>query len=287
MIRTDLACELRDAAGQSLKGVLSERREQEGFRVEEVRIRTEEGARSLGRPVGTYLTLELGGVLRREDGAFSRCASALSRELAPLLPPGEGCVLVAGLGNRRITPDSIGPGVVRWTLATRHLCEGGEEPFRRLRPVAALAPGVLGDTGLETAEFISSVTARLHPRCVIAVDALASRSLSRLCRTVQLSDTGIVPGSGVGNRRRGLNRESLGCPVLAVGVPTVVDARTLAADISGGEPEEMDPELSRGLIVTPREIDAQAAEISRLIGYGLNLCLQPGLSIEDLDLLLG
>ena len=158
--------------------------------------------------------------------------------------------------------------------------------------MAVLETGVLGNTGLESAELVRAVTEKLRPDAVIAVDALASRKLGRVCRTVQLTDTGIIPGAGVGNRRAALNRETLGIPVLALGVPTVVDTATLAADLTAragmGRPAPEDfGRHAFEMILTPREIDAQAAEISRLIGYGLILCLQPGLSIEDLDLLLG
>ena len=144
---------------------------------------------------------------------------------------------------------------------------------------------MLGNTGMESGEVARAVCEDVRPACVIAVDALASRSLDRLCRTVQLSDTGITPGSGVGNHRVGLNRESLGVPVIAVGVPTVVDGATLAADLTGAEDL---PPLGEGgsLLVTPKDIDSQVSDLSHIIGYGISLALQPGLTVEDLDLLL-
>ena len=198
----------------------------------------------------------------------------------------EGCVLVAGLGNRAITPDAIGPKVQEHTLITRHLVHGLPDYFGHFRPVAALSPGVLGTTGMESGELVRSVCRDLHPACVVAVDALASRSLSRLCRTVQISDSGIAPGSGVGNHRTALTRQDLGVPVLAIGVPTVVEAGTLAADLLGTEEV---PELGEGkdLLVTPKDIDSQVEDLSRVIGYGLSLALQPELELRDLELLLG
>ena len=285
MIRTDLATERRETLGEDVPGLEVSRKQCRGFAVETVRVLDRRGEEAIGRPRGRYVTLELGSLIRREDGAFQRGAEALAAELRALLPDGGGCVLVAGLGNRSITPDAVGPNAVRWTLATRHLKGGAGTDFPALRPVAAVAPGVLGDTGLESAEFVAALCRKLQPDCVVAVDALASRSVKRLCRTVQLTDTGIVPGSGVGNRRQGLDRALLGCPVIAVGVPTVVDARTLAADLCGLEQPPADAD-AEGLIVTPREIDAQAADIGRLVGCAVSLALQPSLTLEDLEMLL-
>ena len=153
-----------------------------------------------------------------------------------------------------------------------------EETFGSLRPVAAVSPGVLGDTGMESAELIMGLCEKIKPACVIAVDALAARSIERLCRTVQIADTGIAPGSGVGNHRFALNRDSLGVPVIALGVPTVVDGATLAADLLGRE----EPEEGRELVVTPKDIDSQIADLSKILGYGISLALQPELTVADL-----
>ena len=179
----------------------------------------------------------------------------------------------------------MGPKVHEYTLVTRHLVRQVPEHFGDLRPVASLSAGVLGTTGMESGELVRAVSERLRPACVIAVDALASRSLKRVCRTVQLADTGIAPGSGVGNHRAALDRASLGVPVIAVGVPTVVDGATLAADLLGTE--ELPPlGEGRDLMVTPKDIDSQVADLSKVIGYGIDLALQPSLTLEDLDLLL-
>ena len=192
---------------------------------------------------------------------------------------------MVGLGNRAITPDAIGPKVHEYTLVTRHLVEGVPEHFGSFRPVASLAAGVLGTTGVESGEVVRAVCEKLRPACVIAVDALASRSLERLCRTVQLADTGITPGSGVGNHRFALDEKTLGVPVLAVGVPTVVYGATLAADLLGRDDL---PPLGRGgeLLVTPKDIDSQVADLAKIVGYGISLALQPGMTVEDLELLL-
>lgn len=189
------------------------------------------------------------------------------------------------LGNRAITPDAIGPKVHNYTLVTRHLVRQMPETFGAFRPVASLAAEVMGTTGVESGELIQSLCEKICPHCVIAVDALASRSLHRLCRTVQLTDTGITPGSGVGNHRMGLDRKSLGVPVIAIGVPTVVDAATLAADLMGVE-ELPDLGEGRDLLVTPKDIDSQVGDLSKIIGYAIDLALQPGLTIEELELLL-
>ena len=290
MRRTDLALEARElwqeqAAGLStLSGVEAREHLREGVPVTTVKILNEEGEAALGKPRGTYVTLEPEGLSVRAEGSFARSVRALAGELRALLEPlaPEGLVLVAGLGNRAITPDAVGPLVHGYTLATRHLIGQMPERFGHLRPVASLAAEVLGSTGVESAEVVRAVCDRIRPVCVIAVDALASRSLKRLCRTVQLSDTGITPGSGVGNHRLGLDRRSLGVPVLSVGVPTVVDGATLAAELTGREvsgPEER-------FMVTPRDIDSQTADLSKLVGYGIDLALQPELTLEDLELLL-
>ena len=198
---------------------------------------------------------------------------------------------MAGLGNRAITPDGIGPKTADHTMVTRHLVEQLPEHFGAFRPVSALAAGVLGTTGMESGELVAAVVERIRPACVLAVDALASRSLRRVGRTVQLSDTGIIPGSGVGNARKALNRDSIGVPVIAIGVPTVVDAATLACDLlSEAGRGDLDPAAlsgaGEGLVVTPKDVDAQVADLAKVIGYGINLALQPGLSLADIELLL-
>ena len=284
--RTDLALEAaqlwQESAGEAgtLPGVESEEATREGYPVTTVRIRDEAGARALGKPVGTYVTLELDGLARREEDAFGRAARALAAELGALLGLEPGApALVVGLGNRAITPDNIGPKAADQTMVTRHLVERVPEHFGSFRPVAALAAGVLGTTGMESGEVVRAVAEQIKPACVVAVDALASRSLRRVCRTIQLADTGITPGSGVG------------IPVIAVGVPTVVDAATLTCDVLAEAGKgELNPAALQGagdgLIVTPKDIDTQVHDLAKVIGYGINLALHTGLTIGDVELFL-
>ena len=295
--RTDLALEAaqlwREGAGAAAepRGVECRQARREGWPVTTVRITDGEGARALGKPEGTYVTLELDGLARREEDAFGRAARAVAAELSALLDLGPGePVLVVGLGNRGVTPDSIGPLAAGHTLVTRHLVDRVPEHFGAFRPVAALAAGVLGATGVESGRLARAVVREIRPARVVCVDALAARGVERVCRTVQLADTGIVPGSGVGNAREALNADTLGVPVVAVGVPTVVDAATLARDLlaasglAGAEEAELG-EAER-LFVTPRDIDTQVRDLARVVGYGINLALHPGLSLEDIQMLL-
>lgn len=290
--RTDLAVEAIEnhKTAAALPHVRQSDRTLEGFAVHEVRILSEDAAREIGKPQGRYLTLELDALIRREEDAFPRACKALSTLLRELLPrPNDGPVLIAGLGNRMITPDAIGPQTADHVIATRHLIAQSPDIFADWRPVSALAPGVLGQTGVETGEVICGVLDRVRPAAVIAVDALAAGRLSRLLRTVQLADTGITPGAGVGNARAALNKETLGVPVIAVGVPTVVDGATLAHEISSqlGQPacEALD-DLSQPVMITTRDIDREVADISRMIGYAVNMALHPHLSVADIDLYL-
>lgn len=290
--RTDLALEARElwqeGAGDQgrLEGVASFQGERDGFPCHTVDILNETGAQALGKPAGRYATLTMDGLARRERDAFGRAARAVAGELTALmgsLPP-QAPVLVVGLGNRAITPDAVGPQVQAHTLATRHLVAAMPEQFGAFRPVAALAAGVLGTTGMESGELVQAVCRAVRPAWVIAVDALAARSVERLCRTIQLSNAGIVPGSGVGNHRFALDEQTLGVPVAAIGVPTVVYGATLAADLLGHEPQGLG--AAGDLLVTPKDIDSQVADLSKVIGYGINLALQPQLSVEDVELLL-
>ena len=288
--RTDLAVEAhelwRESAGKTtrLAGVKATEKKIQGYPVTQVDILDREGEAALGKPAGSYRTLDLTAFWQRGDGFFDRAVRAVGQQVKELTPD-SGPVLVVGLGNRAMTPDAVGPLAADSILITRHLIDAMPQHFSGFRPVAALRPGVLGTTGVESAEAVRGLVDRLHPSAVIAVDALASRRVGRVCCTVQFSDTGIIPGSGVGNHRSALNRETLGVPVLAVGVPTVVDAATLAADLMGVE-ELPDLGEGRDLLVTPKDIDSQVGDLSKIIGYAIDLALQPGLTIEELELLL-
>ncbi len=293
MRRTDLALEARElwqertGAVDALPGVKAWDTVRDGLPVNAVEVLDAQGERALGKPKGRYVTLTMEGLSSREEGVFPRAVRAVAAELAELMRevPREGLVLVVGLGNRAITPDAVGPKVHQNILVTRHLVRQMPEHFGALRPVASLAAEVMGTTGLESGELVRAVCEKTGPACVVAVDALASRSLKRLCKTVQLANTGIIPGSGVGNHRMGLTRESLGVPVLAVGVPTVVDGATLAADLLGTD-ELPDLEGGQNLFVTPKDIDSQVNDLSKVIGYGISMALQPGITLEELELLL-
>ena len=230
---------------------------------------------ALGKPRGTYITAELDALARREPGSFAAAAWTIGRALRELLGPCRQA-LVVGLGNRTVTPDTLGPSAADMVLATRHI--GGE--FARaagltdLRPVAVLTPGVLGQTGAESSEIVHGVCRELSPAAVIAIDALAACSISRLGCTVQLSDTGIAPGSGVGNDRRPLDHVRLGVPVVAIGVPTVVDAATLIRELSpAAVPAAQN--AAAAMMVTPREVDLMIARAARLIAACINAALQP------------
>ena len=267
--RTDLAAEELPAGGGKLPGVECESEFTDGFRVTRVRVLDQAGSDKLCKPIGNYLTLDVESFFRREEDSFPRAVALLSRQIRELLPlEKEAPVLVAGLGNPSITPDAVGPETAALTLATRHLRSAMPELFSLFRPVSVLRTGVLGTTGMESAELIRAVCDAVEPGAVVVIDALASRETEKLCRTVQLADSGIVPGSGVGNDRAELSHRTLGIPVLAVGVPTVVDA---------GE----------GLIVTLRDIDRYVKDAGKLIAYGLNLALHPGLTVSDLDMYVG
>ena len=275
-VRTDLASEVvQRPENASLAGLELNEERICGCRVTAVKINGGEASKVLCKPIGNYLTLELDEYIRRRENSFSDAANALSqlmRRFAEI--QNAQSFLVACLGNRAITPDAVGPEVSDSLIVTRHLKQSLPQEFAALSSVAVLRTGVLGTTGIESAESLKALCGLVQPDCVIAVDALASGELDRLCRNVQICDSGIAPGSGVGNDRAELNRESLGVPVIAVGVPTVIDAAAFCAD-----------ESAAGLFVTPRNIDELVRSVSKLVAYGLNLALHPGLSIADVDML--
>ena len=293
--RTDLALEAREIWQESaekttrLAGVKATKQRQEGYPVTRVDILDGRGEAALGKPQGSYLTIDLTTFWQRKADFFERAVRAVGSQLKTLLPP-EGPALVIGLGNDAMTPDAVGPLAVDSVLVTRHLIAAMPKHFSGFRPVAVQRTGVLGTTGVESAEAVRGLVAEVQPALVIAVDALASRRVGRVCATVQLSDTGIIPGSGVGNHRSALNRETLGVPVFAVGIPTVVDAATLAADLmEEAGIADIDEDKLRGnqqnLMVTPRDIDAQVRDLAKVVGYGINWALQD-LEIEEMNALL-
>lgn len=293
--RTDLALEARELWQESAKkttrlsGVKATKQRSEGYPVTRVDILDERGEKALGKPRGTYRTIDLTAFWQRKSDFFERAVRAVGGQLKELLP-GEGTVLVIGLGNGAMTPDAVGPLAADSVLVTRHLIAAMPRHFSGFRPVAVFRTGVLGTTGVESAEAVRGLVAQVEPSLVIAVDALASRRVGRVCTTVQLSDTGIIPGSGVGNHRSALNQETLGVPVFAIGVPTVVDSATLAADLlEESGIRDYDGEAlqksRQNLMVTPRDIDQQVRDLSKVVGYGINWALQD-LEIEEINALL-
>lgn len=288
--RTDLAMEEREIWQQSagyttqLPGVRARENTGKGITTTWVEILDERGSKALHKPKGTYITLEMERGTLRSPSGFARAAERIGRSLGRMLPDGQ--VLVVGLGNDAVTPDAIGPRALDHLLVTRHL--GKYLPA--LRPVSAIAPGVLGTTGLESVEVVRGIVERAKPSCVIVLDALASRSLDRVCTTVQITDTGIVPGSGVGNSRGAFNEETLGVPVRAVGVPTVVEAATWMQDVLE-EKQCADPETERicdpAMVIMPKDIDARVGRMSRLLGFGVSMALHKGISAEEISCFVG
>lgn len=280
---TELWREQKGDPGE-LPGIKTRQYRRRGFPVTRVEVLNAEGAEAVGKPVGTYVTLETGQRQGRSTDFFPRLVSALSEELEKLLKVSElAPVLVVGLGNRAVTPDAVGPWAAEQTVATRHLVERLPQTFGRFRPVSVVATGVLGSTGVESGELVKALCAQLHPAAVIAVDALAAHSAHRLCTTVQLSDSGIVPGSGVGNARFALTQEALGVRVIAMGAPTVVRSAVLCAALGGSE--EQQQELGE-LFVTPKDIDASASELAKAMGYATTMALQEGITLADIQTLL-
>lgn len=273
--RTDLALEC-DAIHTPHAGITLQTRTNV-FRITEVTVDSDDHGRAINRPKGRYLTLELPDACSPPDVRAQ--AEALGEEIGAFLP--EGSVLVAGLGNADITPDALGPRCAGKILATRHLRRelADSDPetafLRGLREVSVLANGVLGQTGIETAELIGALRGTIQPACVIAVDALACCGLERLGTTVQITDAGISPGSGVQNRRAELSARTLGLPVIAIGVPTVVDLNTV---VQTDEPVA-------DMMVTPRDIDRLLHRAAELLAMGINLALHPGLDFADLQAL--
>ncbi|SHM05264.1 spore protease [Caldanaerovirga acetigignens] len=301
---------------EEIPGVVVETEKSRDITISRVRIENEEGEKALGKPKGYYVTLEVPRLREKDPELTEEVSKKLAEELKVMINlPVDSIVLVIGLGNWNVTPDSLGPKVVEKLLVTKHLLEFMPEKFntkKGIRPVCALAPGVLGITGIETGEIIKGVVERIKPDFVIVIDALAARSIERISTTIQISNSGIQPGSGVGNRRMGISRESIGVPVVAIGVPTVVDAATVASDAldmmiseferqakPGSEFYKMLKTLNIGekyqlirevlypfvgeLVVTPKEIDSLIENTSRTLSGGLNLALHPGISYEEVS----
>lgn len=273
--RTDMADELRRRHAGELPGVACCEETLRGLSVFSVEVLNEEGEKALGKPMGHFYTLSLPRWFDRGAEEFDNAVRALAELIGRCLPPEHDEVLAAALGNPDITPDALGSLTAASLLVTRHLKETDPEQFSRFASLALCRPGVLGTSGIESAKQIATLCEALHPQLVVVIDALAGAEAEQLCRSVQVSDAGISPGSGVGNDRQELSRRTLGVPVLTVGMPTVIDAGFLG-----------DGEL-RGMFVTPRDVDSLVRAGGRLIGYALNLALHPGIDIADIDALVG
>lgn len=293
--RTDLAIELAEEVQQESQqqkmpeGLASHSHKVNSIEITTVEIQTDDMARRLQKPKGRYVTVETRPLWQSAMNLEEEiCATAES--LRELLPD-RGSVLVVGLGNAGITPDALGPKVIEMILATRHLSNELKESIGlgHLRKVSAIAPGVMGQTGIETGEIVSALVNYIHPTAVIAVDAQAARGMERLGKTIQISDTGISPGSGVLNARKELCTKTLGIPVISLGVPTVVDATTLAYDLLEDGKIQKERTLfhpsGEQMMITPREIDLLIGHGAKFVSLAINKALQPELSLEDITYL--
>lgn len=317
-IRTDLAVEAKELYekenSKKIQGVEVSNTEKGKIKITNVKVLTEQGERAIGKPKGTYITIDMPRLVHYDADAMDNVSEVLGEELSKLIKLQDSMTtLVVGLGNWNITPDALGPKVVSKIMITRHLKELVPDSIDEgIRPVCALAPGVLGITGMETSEIIKGVVNKIKPNLIICIDALASRKMERVNSTIQIGTTGISPGSGVGNRRMEISEKTLGIPVIAIGVPTVVDAATMANDtidmvldemirsseqggkfydmlksIDKGEKQKMIQEILHpyvgNLMVTPKEVDMVIDSISKIIANGINISLQPALDKDDIN----
>lgn len=321
--RTDLAIEISDVLkldqteDYQIPGVeIMEKSLEEGeIKVTRVRILNEEGEDQMGKPKGDYITIECYGIKQNDPSLHEKVIDLLAQSITSLLPEHEGRplnVLVIGLGNRFATPDTLGPKVANQVFVTRHIALKAPELIEEdVAHLSSFAPSVMGLTGIETAEIIRGVAENVQPDCIIAIDALAARSISRINSTIQISDTGISPGAGVGNKRKELNESTIGCKVIAIGVPTVVDTATLVSDtlseitqllIKEAEhsplfdmlkeasnedhyhlvKEALGEEIKE-LFVTPKEIDEIIEYLASIISNGINIAVHPCMTLEDIN----
>lgn len=329
-VRTDLAIEateliISEKEAEQKKEKNSEKEELDGIEITEenindnikltkVKITNKNGEKSTGKPIGNYITIESPAMKENDTIAHEEIIKVLSENIAELANLKKiSLILVAGLGNRYVTPDALGPLVISKILVTRHITESlPYEIDGDVRGVSAISPGVMGITGIETGEIIKGICKSIRPDLVIAVDALAARKMERINSTIQMSDTGINPGSGIGNKRMALNKETLGVPVIAIGVPTVVDAATLINDTMDKVLNEMSAKAKKGgefykmlqtldkeekyhliyeiltpcdgnMFVTPKEVDAVVKRLANIISNGINIALHPAISKEDIN----
>lgn len=317
-IRTDLAVEAKELYEEQNKERISGIKINEyfdsGVKITDVDILDENGEKNMGKPIGKYITLEMPETFMHDKDVMDDVSRVFSKSLSDIIKLDKSMTtLVVGLGNWNVTPDALGPKVVSRLMITRHLKELVPDKIdENIRPVCAISPGVLGLTGIETGEIIKSLADKIKPNLIVCIDALASRKTERVNKTIQVGNTGISPGSGIGNRRMEISEKTLGIPVIAIGIPTVVHAATLANDTidialdelinkstKGSEfytmlknldreekqnliNEVLYPELGN-MIVTPKEIDLVIDVVSKIVANGINIALQPALGLEDIN----
>ena len=295
-IRTDLALEAHEINAQAGRedGIRTEEETIDGFSITTVHVGDGEGERLAKKKAGTYINVDVGKSWLLASEGFAALVALLAGQLRKLFPADfSGTALVVGLGNYDITADSIGPKAVEKVVVTRHLRTLNPQLYESagFGDLCAFAPGVLGQTGMESAEIVRSIVEAVRPSLIVAIDALASRRLARLATTVQLCDTGIYPGAGVSNRRSELSAETLGVPVISIGVPTVVDAATLAYDLLGENADEKTAAAllagdGKDMFITLKESDVITKQTARLLGFAINRAFHGELSVEEMEELL-
>lgn len=324
-VRTDLIVEAKEMYTKEhrdekdIDGIEVIEESEKDIKVTTVKVKNEEGAKKIGKPQGNYITIDIPKFTAYDGDTMDDVSKVLAEILGRLVNiETEKIALVVGLGNRKVTPDALGPKVTEKIMVTRHLQTVMPEAIDdSVRPVCSIAPGVLGITGIETSEIIKAVVDKVKPDLVICIDALAARRIERVNTTIQIGDTGIAPGAGVGNNRMKINEESLGVKVIAIGVPTVVDAVTIANDSidlvidslingtsSGNEFYKMLKSLDKSekgalirevlsseafgdMIVTPKDIDLVIDSLSKIIANGINMAVQPNMNMEDINKFMG
>lgn len=288
-VRTDLALEARNSVSEDAEKIdgisVSENKDcKNDINVIRMRVQTKAGADAIGKPVGTYITMEVPNLSEEDEGYHREISESLAHQLKYLVTSAKHWddrtprILVAGLGNRDATADALGPNVVSNLLITRHIVEymGYSGVEGAYAVTSAIVPGVMAQTGIDTCELIGAVVRKTRPDVLIAVDALAARSIKRLNTTIQITDTGIHPGSGVGNDRQAITRKTMGIPVIAIGVPTVVDARSIVYDSIGEEERKNFGRFSeefKNMYVTSKDIDAVIKRVSYTVSEAINICM--------------
>jgi spore protease len=308
-IRTDLAIEAnaQHQRGKGIAGVsVKEKKAAQDITITTVKVTTKQGEKTIGKPMGNYVTIEVKNPSQQSAQDKQNLIALLAGELSNMISDyAKDGILVVGLGNRSITPDSLGPAVCDSVFISRHIKTFAPDLLDdKISEVSAIAPGVLGITGLETFDVVKGVVDKIKPGVVIAIDSLASRSLSRISATYQLTDTGISPGSGIGNKRKALDKQQLGVPVVAVGVPLVVYASTIASDLIAQaikSDNKSDTEVSDiiassinkimnaddgHMMVTPKEIDVIVKDCAKTISGAINLCVTKGVDLSEIDQLI-